>query len=159
MITSRVAVILMLTALSSLSAQTPRPRSERILKLQKQPTRPVDTIVVHDTVTMTLVRVDTVRLPALSFFDTVFRRQVIYDTVRDTVRRRGIVPIPVPIPLSHEHTVAAAECLPAVVAPAPNPDTTSPEPASLVLMATALLAAIGIARRRRRKSMHDEQQR
>jgi hypothetical protein len=109
--------------------------SQRHIPIKKE-ARHVDTVWIHDTVTVTLVKVDTMRLgePAASlasFFhvDTLVRV--------DTTKNCRDIFLPIPIPFNHG---------------ADNPGssfvTANPEPATIVLVGIGLVGVGLIARKK-----------
>ena len=120
--------------------------SQRRIPLKKEPGRRVDTVWVHDTVTVT--RIDTVRLAPPSLLETPLPPRIDtlmrVDTTKDC--RDLFFPIPIPIPLGR--TGHNDPALP--LAPGASVNVT-PEPTTIVMVGAGLVAVGLIARRKKSK--------
>ena len=134
-----------LVALCGLCASTAEAQatSQRHIPIKKE-TRHVDTVWIHDTVTITLAKVDTVRLAAGAVAPEAFAR---IDTLMhiDTARicRDFAFPIPIPIPFNHGDTPGASSV------------SATPEPSTIVLVGLGL-ATVGVIARGRNKKTRDK---
>src|SRR5262249_30666473 len=132
-----IALVLAVAAPRAVRAQA-QPRSSVPIPIRKEQRPVVRVDTVHDTVTVTVVRVDTVRVVESTLrVDTLVR----VDTLRDSCSR-GILPIPIPVPLPRGggHGGVGAEA--AMVAP---------EPDTLVLVGTGISALVALSHFRRKK--------
>jgi PEP-CTERM motif-containing protein len=152
-IRSGCARVLYASALACLCASNSAAQvaSQRRIPLKKEP-RHVDTVWVHDTVTIT--RVDTIRLAAATpFFDAapvVPRIDTVTLTRVDTTKscRDLFLPIPIPIPFgrtTHDNPIAAL--------PPSTSVNVTPEPSTIVMVGAGLVAVGLYARRKRSKKV------
>lgn len=136
----RLSRLFFVAVLSGFSATTAgaQATSQRHIPIKKE-ARHVDTVWIHDTVTITLAKVDTLRLgespPSLaSFFrvDTLVRV--------DTTKNCRDIFLPVPIPFNHGANNPGSSFV-----------TANPEPATIVLVGIGLVGVGLIARKKRPK--------
>ena len=127
--------------------------SQQRIPLKKEPVKKevqrVDTVWVHDTVTIT--RVDTVRLGAALFDATPLPPRI--DTLTltrvDTTKncRDLFLPIPIPIPFGRSHNDPG----PSPLNPASPSFSVTPEPSTIVMVGAGLVAVGLFARRKKSK--------